>query len=213
MFKRARNILFTLPLSLFFALLSSSNALSENEVWRVHLTGDINPSTRDSSPQHLTVVEDSLYFAANNNELWITDGSTANTRLVTDFSKISPGAYIGDETAAFNGTFYFSAYTPESGHGLWRSDGTESGTWLVKDVNQGKTLTASEHLLYFVANGGELWATDGSTNGTYLVKDVGQQNFNIINMIDVKGTSFSPLAALPMAPSYGKAMARKMAQS
>jgi ELWxxDGT repeat protein len=68
---------------------------------------------------------------------------------------------------------------------LWRSDGSLSGTYLLRDINQEQNtnvrgsniqgLTSIGNNLFFFANDGvnglELWKTDGSTNGTVMVKN------------------------------------------
>ena len=64
---------------------------------------------------------------------------------------------------------------------LWKTDGTQAGTTLVKDVRPGaegsvpSTLTGVNGTLYFCANdginGAELWKSDGTPDGTVLVKD------------------------------------------
>src|SRR5262249_1695405 len=70
---------------------------------------------------------------------------------------------------------------------LWKSDGTEAGTVLVKDIRPGSSpygfpfsstpreLTAVGDELFFSANDGisgrELWKSDGTTPGTGLVKN------------------------------------------
>jgi ELWxxDGT repeat protein len=68
------------------------------------------------------------------------------------------------------------------GQELWRSDGTEAGTYMVKDINPGSNsssinaLNAFGNLLYFTGhddtNGTELWRSDGTESGTYMVKDI-----------------------------------------
>jgi ELWxxDGT repeat protein len=84
-------------------------------------------------------------------------------------------------------TVYFSAYDDANGDELWKSDGTESGTVMVKDIVTGvdcsgpcssapEYLTAVGNTLYFSAyddaNGEELWKSDGTSGGTVLVKDI-----------------------------------------
>lgn len=82
----------------------------------------------------------------------------------------------------FKGLAYFAANDGTNGNELWVSDGTESGTWLVKDVNPGPAgsvpawLTPLGDFLYFTANrdgeGTELWRTEGTATNTVLVADI-----------------------------------------
>jgi ELWxxDGT repeat protein len=78
----------------------------------------------------------------------------------------------------------FSGATRETGGELWRTDGTEAGTQLVKDINPGAgwslnyygtpTLIQENTLLFAADNGAtgyELWRSDGTSAGTTLVKD------------------------------------------
>ena len=72
---------------------------------------------------------------------------------------------------------------------LWKTDGTESGTVMVKDITPGTdpwggpgNFIVFDNALHFVANGGsgsELWKSDGTASGTALVKDIypGNDNF------------------------------------
>jgi ELWxxDGT repeat protein len=136
-----------------------------------------------------TVVNGHLIFAATSgsfgSELWITDGTTAGTRLVKDIFPGKTGSEPSDDFALLNGYVYFSASSPGNGRELWRSNGTEEGTTLVKDLADGpggSTLkgwldifsTGSYLLFNSMAgnNGYELWRSDGTAAGTYLVKDI-----------------------------------------
>jgi ELWxxDGT repeat protein len=92
-----------------------------------------------------------------------------------------------------NSKVYFAADDSIHGSELWVSDGTASGTAMVRDICPGTTSSApfgfsaaagyyihqfSEYngKLYFRAGDGvhgtELWATDGTTIGTALVSDI-----------------------------------------
>ena len=76
----------------------------------------------------------------------------------------------------------FVASDATTGAELWRSDGTEQGTVLLKDIRPGTVgskpsqLTVCGNYVYFTAdngtNGVELWRTDGTANGTVMVRDI-----------------------------------------
>lgn len=101
-------------------------------------------------------------------------------RLVAD---IYPG-YNGSSLKNFRAvgdTLYFSAFDGISGFELWKSNGTSTGTRLVKDINPGGSsfpddLTAVGDTLFFKAigngTGAELWRSNGSSAGTKIVKDL-----------------------------------------
>ena len=121
-----------------------------------------------------------LYFAENNSgneQLWITDGTAAGTRLVKAFA----GSSILSLTMA--GTkAYFTVDDGVHGNELWTSDGTAAGTVLVNDISPGSNgsfptlLTDVNGTLFFAANDGphgfELWKSDGTAPGTLMVKDI-----------------------------------------
>ncbi len=88
-----------------------------------------------------------------------------------------------------NGTLFFSAGQISGGphnpiRELWKSDGTEAGTVMVKDLN-GMDPGAPDWLinvngtLFFTASdigeeGSELWKSDGTEAGTVMVKDINE---------------------------------------
>ncbi len=81
-----------------------------------------------------------------------------------------------------NGILFFSANNGTDGIELWKSDGTDNGTVLVKDINPSigssnpSYITYVDGAIFFVANDGiagrELWRSDGTVSGTYLVRDI-----------------------------------------
>ncbi len=133
-------------------------------------------------------------------EIFRTDGTEAGTRLIRDILA-GPQSSFGQsqntvEFVEFAGSLFFVANDGAHGYELWKTDGTEQGTVLVKDIH-----TGSGHSLYrrsdpydeyafdlsllhvaaggallFVADdsvhGYELWRTDGTEAGTTLLKDI-----------------------------------------
>jgi ELWxxDGT repeat protein len=79
---------------------------------------------------------------------------------------------------------YFYADNGVTGRELWKTDGTATGTGLVKDIMPGPATSEPfsgsgfvtlKNWVYFVAadsRGDELWKTDGTESGTQLVKDI-----------------------------------------
>lgn len=80
-----------------------------------------------------------------------------------------------------NGALYFSANDSNTGFELWKTDGTEGGTVLVKDILPSPEsslpgeFASVGNTLYFAIRGAEslqLWKSDGAEGGTVRVKDL-----------------------------------------
>ncbi|MFN9720516.1 MAG: ELWxxDGT repeat protein [Planctomycetota bacterium] len=125
-----------------------------------------------------------LYFAARaggsgNAQLWKMTSAAAAPSVVQTSGSIG---WNPEWLTNVNGTLFFSGFTTTAGRELWKSDGTNTGTILVKDIQAGagdglpENLTAVGTTLYFSANNGtngqELWKSDGTSGGTVLVKDL-----------------------------------------
>ncbi len=185
---------------LFFA---ATNGYFGRELWRsdgtttgTRLVTDIVRRTGNSFPSLLTPLGSILLFVAQDRisggpghgpELWRSDGFYTGTVLVKDLVPGTGSPFNGLTTPIFmadDQTLLFSANDGVAGMELWRSDGTDAGTVLVKDIMSGPgsgiTSPASPALvgatLYFAANDGthgqELWRSDGTEAGTVLVKDI-----------------------------------------
>jgi ELWxxDGT repeat protein len=115
--------------------------------------------------------------------------------IVRDIQPGRDGAFPTNLTE-MNGMLFFT-----SGFELWRSDGTEDGTVLVKDISPGVTgvqpphdLTEVNGMLFFTAadteHGTELWRSDGTRAGTELVEDIwpGVEGSFPRSLTDVEGT-------------------------
>ena len=101
---------------------------------------------------------------------------------INPYLTLSSQTTVGYNYQSYNGYVYFSADNGVNGFELWRTDGTEANTELVKDISTGtgssnpQGFTEMGGVLYFRASGSglgvELWKTDGTAAGTVLVKDI-----------------------------------------
>ncbi|ABG57722.1 ELWxxDGT repeat protein [Cytophaga hutchinsonii] len=157
---------------------------------------EIASGSRGSYPSYLTEMNGIVYFVAYSfeygQELWRTDGTTNGTYPIIDMDEGSNGGLTNTrDLHAHGNTIYFcgrssnNKFTEE----LYKTDGTESGTVLIKDINTvpfenstsnqpsfPKYFFSYGNIILFTANDGihgtELWKTDGTTAGTVLVKDI-----------------------------------------
>ncbi len=171
-----------------------------NKLWKTDGTAagtslvmDIDPSNSVSwDPRQIFAYQDHIYFKAGNStygsELWKSDGTEGGTMVVRD---IDPGSGNGVTTldqrfGIYNDELYFSggfALSGELSYGLWKTDGTDAGTMLIKEAASVDRLTTIDGILYFYAvdfgglqgnslYGEELWRSDGTNAGTHMVKDI-----------------------------------------
>ena len=133
-----------------------------------------------------------MYFGADDGvhgwELWKSDGTESGTVLVKDIDTTTNGAgnaYV-QRLFPFTGGLYFVAEDGVHGWELWKSDGTESGTFLLKDINNGigdsnpRVVGEINGVVYFGAYNGSvnaLWKTDGTLAGTTVVTETGDYGF------------------------------------
>ena len=193
LFSAGSYILFTMP-----------TTAEGYELWRTDGTAagtsmvkDINPGTPGSEISTYSVYNNMVFFAAktaaNGTELWKTDGTGAGTQLVKD---IRPGTESalnissGIATTNFflmyplNGKMLFLANDGVHGVEIWSTDGTEPGTFLLKDINGEAAVSfislftgvkVGNRLIfsaYQQETGAELWETDGTTSGTKIFKEI-----------------------------------------
>ena len=144
---------------------------------------DFNSTTNTADISDIVSTGDTLFFAADDGlhgrELWVS-GTDIGTHLVAD---ILPGTGANNiyYTTVWDGIAYFVANDGQTGFELWRSDGTDNGTWQLKELTSGeefswpKNLTPFGEMLLFTSEastgGLQLWKTDGTTDGTVQVKE------------------------------------------
>ncbi|WP_138990801.1 ELWxxDGT repeat protein [Larkinella sp. C7] len=99
---------------------------------------------------------------------------------VKDINPYGTGV-TGGTIIEFGGKAYFSANDGVYGNELWVTNGTESGTTMLKNINTQGSSTPSQFAvmngtLYFSADNGshgrELWKTDGTASGTQMVREI-----------------------------------------
>jgi len=176
-------------------LFSANDGVNGFELWKSDGTGtgtalvkDLNPGPAGSDPGELTETNGRIFFSAYTNslgtELWKSDGTAEGTVLVKD---VNPGSSSSNPTelTEVSGTLYFRADDglPGANHReLWKSDGTQAGTVMVRDINPGPgesypaNLIRLREILLFAANDGvhgtEIWKSNGTEAGTVMVKDI-----------------------------------------
>lgn len=188
---------------------ADSNTSAGRELWKSDGTSggtvqvaNINTgSYGNSNPVYLTTMKNRLFFVADNGsangqELWFSNGNTSGTALVKDINVGSAGSLIENFVVTNQGassTLFFWASSSGNGLDLWSSNGTTSGTSLVKNIAPGASNAVNSfyssdyyplppdmavvgNTVYFSAtdgiNGFQLWKSNGTASGTSLVKQI-----------------------------------------
>jgi len=166
-----------------------------------YMVKDINPEG-SSSPSNFASMGDILFFAADNGtsgrELWRTDGTEEGTYMIKDICTIEAlngcdgipyySTHAGNLPISVNDEFIlFQAKNGSYNEELWRSDGTENGTYMVKDINTFEDDGSNPRYFRPLGDGKvifcacgydnachdrELWITDGTEEGTQLLKEI-----------------------------------------
>ena len=137
------------------------------------MLANLSSGSSSSFPKQFTALGTTALFIANG-YLYKVNGATAI--LVTD---INGASYSYNNLVTAGGLAYFSAYTYETGQHLWRSDGTNAGTFVIDNFNGSygsspAELTAVGSVLYFRATVGSgvvnLYRTAGTAAGNVVIK-------------------------------------------
>lgn len=148
------------------------------------LAKDVNIGSDSSNPHYLTEFNGKIYFVAGNGtnfKIYSSDGTTAGTQLVGP----TTGNGVVWDLTVYNNNLYFTYDDGVHGLELWMSDGTTSGTAMLKDIYTGTTgggipysslpryFTVCNGLLFFQASTAAraqgLWVTNGTEAGTQML--------------------------------------------
>ena len=166
---------------LLFLLIIYSNSFSQIiDVTEIELN-----FSGDSTPKHITKGVTKIYFVANDGkhgeQLWVHDILTNKSNLVIDLNASYNSNLYRPLLLTVGDILYFIPRIDDNCE-LWRSDGTELGTYLVKKWEDNSYFNLTGELLnynnkiifsaYDEVNGKELWISDGTNTGTKLVKDI-----------------------------------------
>ncbi len=193
------------PYSFYVAdstLYFSFNYSNNNEPWvsdgtasGTKILKDVNPLAGSGS-SYFTACNGKVFFSAytddNGQELWVTNAAKTSAKLVKDMNTtaITGSAVYSAGMALDSNTLIFTAYTTEYGFELWKTDGTDAGTVLIKDINPGEH--SSNPNVYAVVNGKAyfgaydeatdseaVYVTDGTAIGTKKITSSRDDVFNI----------------------------------
>ncbi|WP_196893247.1 T9SS type A sorting domain-containing protein [Aureivirga marina] len=143
---------------------------SENKIEETELQiGNKNVKLNDD---YFSLVNHEIY----GREIWKTNFENNSSSLLKDiYSGTASSVTSDNELIVWNGNLYFSADDGISGFQLWKSDGTETGTQILKITNPNggsypKNFTIFNNELYFTSNNQNavksLWKTNGTETGT-----------------------------------------------
>ena len=166
-----------------------NDAISAKNIWGLHTLNDVMYFFSADLENGLALWKDdpingvTLVKIVNpaENGIW---HSSLSISKATNCGMIKVSEWSGD-------TLYFFADDGINGTELWKSDGTDAGTIMVKDINPAGSSrwghchdsnspwtnpVATGAMIYFWANDGthgyELWKSDGTEMGTVIVKDI-----------------------------------------
>lgn len=185
---------------LFFLVSLSWSAFSQTQphVPRPYLVADINPGPDPSNPDFLTAGSETLYaFASDPDQrgVWATDGSEEGTRFLAEIYPNEPNEYYVPAylyptpvaeygaPAAVGDKLFYRNNDGIYGEALWVSDGSPTGTMMVKENSLGMHLSYPGNMtainssqLIFSASDGvsgtELWLSDGTITNTQIITDI-----------------------------------------
>lgn len=159
-------------------------------------TSVVHPLTGVNYEHSLTVFNGKLFFIEPFAEpfppgevkgrIWTSDGTQTGTKVAVELKNIQCCNFetltlipVGNQMLMWMG-HYNSDFSDFSYYSLWRTDGTQGGTWPIKIFPNLERVSFSygvyKNKLYFsmpdAKYGSELWQSDGTSAGTKMLKNI-----------------------------------------
>lgn len=148
-------------------------------------------SDRDDM-RNFSIIGNTMYFkgysAAEGNELWVTDGTNAGTKMIKD---IKPGTGSGFPLAfcRIGNDVFFTAYAVGLERKLWKTNGTTEGTvqvdvpepFFILDNAVGLVNNKMIFYAHNTVDGYEPYVSDGTGAGTFMLKNINASGNSWLN--------------------------------
>ncbi|MCA9139222.1 MAG: hypothetical protein KDB00_20755, partial [Planctomycetales bacterium] len=176
--------------------------ISDGSLEGTHLLKEIQFGRNSAvTPGAFSSIDGGVYFGVSD-QLWKTDGTEEGTARFALNTIATVGSFepsfsdIGPPTFAMaNGLLFFASDDGKNGVELWKSNGSPSGTKMVRDISPGTTitfpgstietpnssrpkeLTAVVDKVYFrIEDGDQLMVSDGTESGTVSLGNVAAEH-------------------------------------
>ena len=162
---------------------------SRDELWEsdgteagTRLVVDLNDSSLGLTGDNLcnfTKLGTKMLFSGAD-KLWVSNLTATGTTKLHEYKGSLPRKI--DTIVVLGNQAFFAINDAAKGKELWVTDGTVTGTKMLKDINPGapasnpSSMFVFNNKLYFAAttasNGNEWWQSDGTEAGTFMLKDI-----------------------------------------